>query len=936
MRTQALTELVQHRGAGCVPHRATASAWRPSLLGALRYGLAWLAVLAFAGPGVAQTFTDLYHFRLEGIRIESPLVEGPDGNFYGTTTHGGPYNSGTVFKLTPAGEKTTLAVFTSGGYPLGALVVGDDGDFYGVTHLGGDYGMGTVFKMTPAGVLTTLLHFTGNGAVNRGAAPVGLTRGNDGNFYGVTYSGGTYGGGTIFQVTPAGALTTLVDFPQNAGYPLAALTLGSDGYFYGTTAGQNELPDFGTVFQVSSEGDFRTLVSFTGTEDGAPGSFPAAPLVEGPDGWFYGTTWRGGSLDGHGTAFKVSPDGAFTSLTALTQGFVPSGFALGPDGNFYAVMAYGINPGLIFRMTPEGEVTTLVNFNHHVLASGATRLAELMLASDGNFYGGTSAWGDNPFSFGATFKMTPAGELTTLTELHLAPTGKAPIGGLRRGVNGHFYGLAFQGGVWHAGTAFEVTPAGVLTLLKDFDPESGTPRGRLLLANDGNFYGVTSFIPSGFFQNDQFRGTVFRLTPAGDYLKLYGFDTGQSKQPEAGLIQAPDGNIYGTATVGPFGYSGTVYRLLDDAEEPLAWFGPGDFGTFTSGRVPVAEVVLGADDYLYGTTREGGASNRGVIFKKYRHDASPLSVTTLVEFTGNGAMNKGGTPLGELFLAADGNFYGTTSTGGASDLGTIFQLTPDGLLTTLVEFTGNGGGNKGANPDGGLIVAADGNFYGVTPNGGANGLGTVFQMTPAGVLTTLHEFNGADGANPTGTLALDATGTVLYGITATGGFDANGHGGGGTIFRVSLTGPVVLQSITVSPAAASIADGQTQQFTATGNYSDGSTTDLTGTATWQSSNTTVATVNSAGLATGLAAGSATITASHDGKSGSAILVVTAPEDLDGNGCVDRADLNLLLQALRSRSTDPRFDLNGDGRVNVADARWLVLKFTQPGGAPCAP
>ena len=148
--------------------------------------------------------------------------------------------------------------------------------------------------------------------------------------------------------------------------------------------------------------------------------------------------------------------------------------------------------------------------------------------------------------------------------------------------------------------------------------------------------------------------------------------------------------------------------------------------------------MQGCDGNFYGTTEWGGADNFGTVFK-----LTPGGVlTTLVEFTGTTGSNKGSYPRAGLVQGFDGNFYGTTYYGGASNFGTVFKLTPGGVLTTLVEFTGTAGGNIGINPNAGLVQGGDGNFYGTTYYGGASGIGTVFKLTPGGVLTTLVEFTG--------------------------------------------------------------------------------------------------------------------------------------------------------------------------------------------------
>ena len=166
-------------------------------------------------------------------------------------------------------------------------------------------------------------------------------------------------------------------------------------------------------------------------------------------------------------------------------------------------------------------------------------------------------------------------------------------------------------------------------------------------------------------------------------------------------------------------------------------------GASNKGAVPSGGLVKGSDGNFYGTTVGGGATDNGTIFKMTTGGV----LNTLVEFTGNGLSNKGSLPRAGLFQASDGNFYGATLLGGASNLGTVFKMTTGGVLTTLVEFTGNGASNKGSRPRAGLVQGIDGNLYGVTDLGGATGNGTIFKMTPAGVLSTLVEFTGSGASN---------------------------------------------------------------------------------------------------------------------------------------------------------------------------------------------
>jgi uncharacterized repeat protein (TIGR03803 family) len=239
----------------------------------------------------------------------SLLVEGTDGNFYGTTSAGGLNGYGTAFKMTPHGTLTTLYAFCSeancvdGEYPYGALAQAGDGNFYGTAYEGGAYGGGTVFEMTPQGNLTTLYSFCLEAECEDGELPHGgLVQGSDGNFYGITSEGGTYGVGTVFEITTGGTLTTLQSFDNGDGSdPLGGLVQAADGNFYGTTSGGGTGGGLGTVFKITAAGALTTLHSF----DYSDGDGPWGGVWQATDGMLYGTAESGGSY-GYGTAYSLS------------------------------------------------------------------------------------------------------------------------------------------------------------------------------------------------------------------------------------------------------------------------------------------------------------------------------------------------------------------------------------------------------------------------------------------------------------------------------------------------------------------------------------------------------------------------------------------------------------------------------------------------------
>jgi uncharacterized repeat protein (TIGR03803 family) len=373
--------------------------------------------------------------------------------------------------------------------------------------------------------------------------------------------------------------------------------------------------------------------------------------------------------------------------------------------------------------------TTVFSFDG---ADGSFPLG-LVQATDGNLYGTTQA------SDGTIFKIAPSGTVTTLYSF-AEGSGVTPAAGLIQGTDGNFYGTTEEGGANGAGTVFKITPGGTVTTLHSFDNRDGLfPLAGLIQGTDGNFYGTTQYGGANSCSDVGGQvftcGTIFKITPSGTLTTLHSFDGTDGELPEASLVQGADGNFYGTTYAGgadgacndPTG-CGTVFKIT-----------PG--GTLTM-----------LHSFVYPTD--------GIL------------------------------PLAGLIQGADGNFYGTNSSGGVNegncqyDCGTVFKITPAGTFTALHSFEAT----DGDGPAGALVQATDGNFYGTTLGGGANGDGTVFQMTPSGTLATLHSFDNTDGRNPNA-LIQDTSGT-LYGTTARGASTIGKYhrctGVCGTVFSVSV------------------------------------------------------------------------------------------------------------------------------------------------------
>jgi uncharacterized repeat protein (TIGR03803 family) len=414
---------------------------------------------------------------------------------------------------------------------------------------------------------------------------------------------------------PAETFTTLVRFSGATGqFPNGPLVQGLDGNFYGTTA-QGGAQGDGTVFEITPAGTLTTLYNFCSQPNCADGSLPAAGLVQATDGNFYGTTEAGGASStcdqqpcGDGTVFEITANGELTILHSFddTDGASPNGLMQAANGNFYGTANVGgeNNDGTVFEITPAGTLTTLYSFcSQPACTDGATPIANLIQASNGKFYGTTTRGGEN--HAGTVFEITPAGMLTVLYGFCSQPAcadGGAPVAGLVQATNGNFYGTTRGSGKSGDGAAdngsvFEITSAGKLTTVYTFcslaDCIDGLdPYGGLIQATDGNFYGTTAL--GGAYVDGQFSigaGTVYELAIGGKLTTLYNFcsqpgctDGDGSYEP---LLQATNGNFYGTTNFGGASASyGTVFSLA-------AGLRPFVEALPTSGKVGAAVIILG-------------------------------------------------------------------------------------------------------------------------------------------------------------------------------------------------------------------------------------------------------------------------------------------------------------------------------------------------------
>ena len=371
-----------------------------------------ICVVLLAIASSAQTFTTLASFDgSNGAAPDDAVVQGFDGNLYGTTVNGGAGENGTVFKITPDGVVTTLYSFCSklncsdGCNPAAGLFQATDGNLYGTTPGCGAFGGGTIFSISPMGSMTTVYNFCAQTNCADGRFPGGVSQGSDGNFYGTTLVGGANAGGTVFRITPVGTLTTVYNFctqPSCAdGDQPSGFVPAADGNFYGTTFIGGAF-GAGTVFKINPQGVFKTLYSFCALGGDCSDGREPAGLIQGFSGEFFGTTLIGGSSGcasiGCGTAFKITAGSGlqtlhiFCSQPGCADGFQPGALIQGSDGNLYGTTSSGGDngAGTIFQIARGDIFTTLHQFDG---VDGSTPFGGVMQATNGDFYGTTNAGG---------------------------------------------------------------------------------------------------------------------------------------------------------------------------------------------------------------------------------------------------------------------------------------------------------------------------------------------------------------------------------------------------------------------------------------------------------------------------------------------------------------------------------------------------------------
>ncbi len=727
------------------------------------------------GSGAAihgfQTLHSFYPFPY-GASPQGDLTISKDGGtVWGMTAVGGSGGYGVIFKTDLEGNSThKMHDFkgTDGAYPYGSLLASADNQtYFGMTSQGGVNGLGTIFKITDGGGFTTLHDFNSPD----GAYPNGnLILSQDGSLlYGMTLDGGGSNAGIIFSMTIDGVdFKKIYEFDGVIGSaPVGSLVLSADGtILYGMTSAGGGANGVGIIFQISTQAPyaFQPLFQF----DTVHGANPSGSLVLAHDGvTLFGMTPNGGANSLGGVFKFILTSRQITllySFDAVSGGNATGSLILSEDQKtLYGLSQTGgaSNLGHIFKVsTVAGSFSILHDFTS---AEGTLPEGSLVFSQDlTRVYGMTYSGGSG--NVGSGFYQTVDGTLFSAFQIFRNEDGAYPRGSLIPSLDGKtLYGMTNDGGSNSYGVIFKMNASDyTTTFLHDFALSEGRyPRGDLVLSADGTtLYGMTSGGGANML------GTVFKISTAGVFTKLYDFDNTNGANPYGSLVLSLDGSVlYGMG--GGANSSGTIFKMTTNGVMVWVYSLSPIEGTSLEGA-----LVLSSDGTtLYGMASVGGIGN-GTIFK----------ITTDGAFTKmyDLQVSDGALPFGSLIFSKDGqSLFGMTQSGGNLGFGTLFKITTSGTFTALHAFDGT----NGSSALGSLVLSKDGGtLYGLTQTGGTLNSGVIFSISTDGSsFSKLHDFSSADGSNPRGNLVLSNDGSTLYGMCSASG--ANNYG---TIFGFGL------------------------------------------------------------------------------------------------------------------------------------------------------
>jgi uncharacterized repeat protein (TIGR03803 family) len=520
-----------------------------------------------------------------------------------------------------------------------------------------------------------------------------------------------------------------------------------------------------------------------------------------------------GGANGFGTIFSATPSNGNAIVTYSftgNAGFTPTNSTtILAGGMLYGTTQSGgtNNLGVLYKLDPTTNTYTIMH--HFTKATGANPLSALMVASSGKLYGTTRFGGTN--DFGVIFEYDLSNSVYTKKADFASSTGYSTSGALCQAANGLLYGVNNIGALGTFGTLFEFNPTTNALAVKYIFNSANTINGRFpnggLTAIGNRLWGAAS---AGGANS---AGTIFTYTISNNsFAKRFDFTTATSGSGPVGQYVFHNGKIYGTASYGGANSDGTLFEFDTTTNTFLKLL---DFSNTTSGRLPSAGLMMAANNKMYGITRQGGTSDLGVVYELnpvgnlftvkaqittaigsnsivpftqynnkliantnlggvaaggtiFSYDTTTFALAKLIDFGKSEAAN----PHSGFIITSTGRYIGTTAEGGTTNNGTLIEYLPaTNTITVLHNFLG---GSAGATPKGNVLEAPNGKLYGVTTEGGANGLGVIFEFTPSTNVTLIRkDLGGGVGDGPLADL-IYSTGTKLIGMGYQNGLVSNG------------------------------------------------------------------------------------------------------------------------------------------------------------------
>ncbi len=645
-------------------------------------------------------------------------------------------------------------------------------EFWGITYSGGTDGGGVIFKTDTIGNNQNVEYTFP--IDNQGGNPnADLCIATNGKLYGMTLVSGTFEKGVIFEYNPANnSYTKKIDFDgiNKGARPRGSLIQATNGKLYGMTEFGGTY-NKGVLFEYDpANNSFTKKIDFDGISNGEK---PCASLMQATNGKLYGTTPSGGA-NNMGTLFEydIVNNQLIKKVDFIDTigGHMPfSSLMQASNGKLYGMSAFGgiSNKGVLFEYSINNNtMVKKVFFNG---ANGYNPHGSLIQATNGKLYGMTVNGGAN--NKGVIFEYNIVSD-TLINKVDFDGTnGRRPYGSLTQASNGNLYGLTRSGGPNDKGVLFEYDINNDTCFKRvDFDKKNKgyMPNGSLIQTTNGKMYAMTY---RGGISN---MGVLFEYIPSSNiYTKKLDFMFAiNGAKSSNSLIQASNGKLYGMTNIGGVYGNGVLYEYNTANHNFTKKV---DFNDTISGAKAWGSLIQADNGKLYGMTEYGGVNNNGVLFE---YDITLDTLIKKVDFSNN---INGSSPYGALIQATNGKLYGMTHDGGANNFGVLFEY--DIANDTLVKKLDFDGVNTGKNPAGPLMQASNGNLYGMTEGGGANNYGVLFEYNiNLDTLIKKVDFDMANnGAYPKGSL-IQALNGKLYGMSYYDGANYSG-----TLFEYDIT-----------------------------------------------------------------------------------------------------------------------------------------------------